>query len=148
MGFKHNVALWSAITFTAFTTSLTVADRWRVDPPKIEPIVSCIGDIIGDGRKEVVYLDGNEIFYLQDKEGKKPVGILRGIGLENVCGMALNDFDENGLEDLTLYFNDQGIISVLTYANFGKEGFFYDPNGCNYEPYGHTKKAIYSVKVE
>jgi|APSaa5957512622_1039677.scaffolds.fasta_scaffold122457_2 hypothetical protein len=148
MGLKHNIALWSAITFTAFTSGLTVADRWRPEIDKVAPVVSCMGNIAGDEGEEIVYLEGNGIYYIQDRGSKKPIGILKGAGLNNVCGMALNDFDGNGLEDLTLHFNDQGTVSVLTYANFGKEGFFYDPNGFNYEPLGHTKRTIYQVREE
>ena len=148
MGLGQKILLTSAFVFSAFATGLNLADRTNTKTEGDAPGISCMGNVAGDERLEIVYLDKSAIYYIQDKGSKKPVCILRGPGLADVSDMILNDFDGNGLDDLTLKFDSNGSISVLTYANFGEEGFYYGPNGFRYEPQGHVERAIYRVNQE
>jgi len=148
MGLGQNILLGSAFVFAAFATGLNLADKTDSKVEEPVPRISCMGNVAGDEKEEIVYLDGSAIYYIQDRGPKKPVCILRGPGLKDVGNIFLDDFDGNGLEDLTLLFNDVGSISVLTYANFGEDGFYYEPNGFNYEPQGHKERAIYRVVQE
>ncbi len=107
------------------------------------PIFSDVGEITGDNKKDLVYLKDSKIYKLEEKLGARPVPLFGGPGLENVCGLFLNDFNKDGLDDITLFLDDKGTILIRTYANFGEEGFFFDPNGLHYDPFGNNKKSIY-----
>ncbi|MBT3395134.1 hypothetical protein HOA59_00300 [archaeon] len=141
------IMIGASIAVIATAGYINLLNTIKKEEPSTSPIFYDVGEITGDNKKDLVYLKDSKIYKLEEKLDARPVPLFGGPGLENVCGLFLNDFNKDGLDDITLFLDDKGIIAVRTYANFGEEGFFFDPNGLHYDPFGNIKKSIYLYKT-
>lgn len=147
MDVLKKVIMGASMAVIATAGYINILNTINKDDMAISPTFFDFGEITGDNKQDLVYLNDSRIYKLENKFGAKPVALFGGPGLENICGLFLNDFNKDGLDDIIVLLDDKSVISVKTYANFGEEGFSFDPNGFYYNPFGNNKNKVYNYKI-